>query len=52
MPEYFIFLSASIGVTLSLIGLCLWLDRQVLVDALRSKGRNVPRRGYRDYAPF
>jgi hypothetical protein len=47
MPEYFIFLSASIGLTLSLIGLCLWLDRQVLVDALRSKGRNVTRRGFR-----
>jgi hypothetical protein len=26
MPEYFIFLSASIGLMLSLMGLCLWLD--------------------------
>jgi len=28
MTEYFIFLSAGFGLTLSLIGLWLWLDRQ------------------------
>jgi hypothetical protein len=28
MTEYFIFLSACIGLTLSLIALWLWLDRQ------------------------
>jgi hypothetical protein len=26
MAEYFIFLSTSIGLTLALMGLCLWLD--------------------------
>jgi len=28
MTEYFIFLSACIGLTLSLIGVWLWLDHQ------------------------
>jgi hypothetical protein len=28
MPEYFIFISTSIGLTLSLMGLCLWLDHR------------------------
>jgi hypothetical protein len=30
MAEYFIFLSTSIGLTLSLIGLCLWQDHRRL----------------------
>jgi hypothetical protein len=41
MTEYFIFLSASIGLTLSLIGLCLWLDYRRYLKTERLGGLTV-----------